>query len=388
MSYILSPSGDPLAFLAEQAEAPWKETLRWVTDIMPGRTGTEQRLQLRTVPQRSFAAQMSVPHTRTQDAFNTIWGALALAWAAPLWHDAQYIGDLAAGTDTLTVDTAHADWYAGGQVLLWAPSGTWTYATVQTVGSGSLTLTAPTEVAIAGCSVVPIRPARLTGTPQMRTTGFGAAWSLTYELTENAAHNGAAPDQFLGEDVDWGEVLFDSGGLNITMTPQLDRVDYDVGNAVVTTPWTYNRTARLLQRIAETPAEAWAMRQWLHRRAGKYRAFWQPSWEADLLLTSTGALGSTIQVRDSSRFAWAQKRTHLAVLTRSGTWLPRTVETITQVSDGIVELGLSSSLAINAAEVDRISNLGLRRLDTDSVDLNWVGNGVATMSAMTVEIQP
>ena len=47
---------------------------------------------------------------------------------------------------------------------------------------------------------------------------------------------------------------------------------------------------------------------------------------------------------------------------------------------------LSSSLGFNASEIQYVSYLGLVRLATDSIDLNWLGNGVVQVSFDELEI--
>src|SRR3546814_6169991 len=66
------------------------------------------------------------------------------------------------------------------------------------------------------------------------------------------------------------------------------------------------------------------------------------SFEADLILQSTGALTTTIQVRSDEYLRYAADRTHIAVETTTG-WLARAITLATQIDADRKSTRLNSS---------------------------------------------
>jgi len=106
---------------------------------------------------------------------------------------------------------------------------------------------------------------------------------------------------------------------------------------------------------------------------------------------ASGTVTNVLSIHAADGFLdWLPFRNHVAVLTAEGVWLCRTIIDAAPKPGDIstVELTLDSALNIAATNIRAISFLGLRRLDTDLVELNWRGNSVVTSTVNTVEIQP
>jgi hypothetical protein len=117
------------------------------------------------------------------------------------------------------------------------------------------------------------------------------------------------------------------------------------------------------------------MREFVHRRCGRSRPFWQPSFESDFRVASTGAITTTLDVQDDDYRAFAAKRAHIAVETADG-WLPRAITNRTDQGSGVTRLTL------------RVCFLGLKRLDTDRIEINWPAVQIGKCALNTVEFQP
>lgn len=139
--------------------------------------------------------------------------------------------------------------------------------------------------------------------------------------------------------------------------------------------------------MAEDAAEAWTVREFLHRRRGRSVAFWQPSFEADLRVTSTGTINATMRVRADDYIDYAEDRTHIAVETASG-WLPRAISNPIDLGGGEIQLTVSPSLGVAASTIKRVCYMGLKRLDTDRAEIAYMGGTVSQCAVNTVEIQP
>ena len=261
----------------------------------------------------------------------------------------------------------------GAETLLWSGAGL----------SGSLYLTEED----AWAALAALTPLSFTGYTQYRVT-----CPTDTNLGDN--RNGisvlaqiGAPAQYLGLDIYYEPSLIEGDALNEEIVTAIDMTDPGLGPVAYYQPWTYNRPARGYRVTADGHAEAWALREWLHRRAGRYRLFWQPTFEVDMRPTSTGALTTSLRIAADEYLAYAEDRSHIAVETASG-WLPRAITDAVRLSASEIQLTLDSSLAINASDIKRVCFLSRRRLDTDRIELVWKGEAVCQMAVATVEIKP
>lgn len=386
MSKLTTALGD-FAFLAVQAAAPFTETLQWATDITPSRSGGEERISLLKRARQSFSVQYPVRFANGPDAFNSLYGALAAAWLVPVWSEAQYAGTLAAGATGAAVGNAAADLRVGGLALLWGTGATWAVVQVTSVSAGAVGFAA-LGTAVTSAFVVPLRTGRISGTPQRRTSGYDARWALTYEVDDTVDLAPAAPAQYLGDDIYYDETLAaDGDGMTESLAQAIDVTDYDIGVVAQSTAWANPRVSRPHTIFTNTLADAWTYRQFLHRRAGRARAFWQPSFLCDMRVTHVGAVGASLLVARDSWDTLGLNRTHVAIETASG-WQPRAI-TGAFLAGASVQLTLDNTLGgIDASTIQRVSYLALRRLDTDSVQLEWLGGGCCRSSVRTVELTP
>lgn len=388
MSSYVHPDLGLLGVAPIPARAPYRETLSWLTDILPSYNGQEERIRVRNKPRQRLTADFYAQSTTAQDIFNTVYGGMARRWAVPVWSEARQAGTVLELSTTVNVDTRFADFRPGSPVLLIGTCGKWGVYLVDALDDTSLTLSSEVVETIRGAVAVPVRIGRVAGSGQKDTNGYGAEWRLTHEIDDNLELDPPAPTQYYGDDIYLEPGLFEGASISQSVTTQLEKFDYDTGLVNAFTPWTNNRVIRPYRVITTTDEEAWNLRLWLHRRAGRYRAFWQPSFENDVRKAQTGALTNTVTVYGDNRVPWASGRVNLAFGLKNGTWLPRRVIGDALASLSTRTLTLDNPLNVNAADVIAISYLGLKRLEGDSVDLNWIGNGVCQMSVPVLELTP
>jgi hypothetical protein len=107
-----------------------------------------------------------------------------------------------------------------------------------------------------------------------------------------------------------------------------------------------------------------------------------PTWNDDLTSVSTGALTTTILVSENG-FSFC--RSHIAIRRTNGNWLFREVNDA-EISGDNIQLTLSSSLGINASDIQFISYLGQHRLGTDRVEISHINNQQSICSIPIVEM--
>lgn len=384
-SYVYMEADYLPAMLTLQPQAPAKESLAWKTDVMESMNGSEDRLQVRLSPRQQFQLSYPANAKETARAFNTIYGERGEQWIVPVWSQAQHLGSVAAGLTTLTAATTF-EFRASSLAILWQSTDRWQVVGVDLVGSGNITLSSLTE-AFDNAWLMPVRFAHMASNPQKKLNGYEAEWQITFDVDDNASLTVADPTQYLGDDIYFDVSLLSGDSLTDDVVARIDKHDEELGVVTYIDPWLHNRVGRTHRVLAANAAEAWTMRQWLHRRAGKYKQFWQPSFEVDLRLLSTGTIVSNIIVSQDEYERFASTRTHLAIQAGSA-WYARAITGITKLDENRIQLTLDSALNIAASSVLRVCYLGLKRLDTDRVEISWIGGGVAQTEFRIVELSP
>jgi len=370
-----------------QPQAPVKETLGWLTDVMISENASEDRVQVRLSPRQSFRFTYPADAIEKSRAFNIVYGNRAREWLVPVWTQAQYLGAVSADLTTLTCDPDYSEFRASSLALLWQSPTEWQVVGVYEVGGSSLTLCSVTE-AFTGAWLMPLRRGHVQGNPKKTFNGYNSQYDLQYEIDDNAALTVSAPTQYLSDDIYFEPSLFNGTEADEDILTKLDIQDEDLGVVDYFAPWTYNRTSRIYRVVAEDAQEAWALRQWLHRRAGRFRRFWQPSFEADMRVLSTGSITNLLIVANDENLRYVPERTHVAI-EAGGTWYARAITDAELISETQLQITLSSSLGgIAASSIQRVCYLGLKRLDTDRIEITHLGAGVCQTEARVIEMQP
>jgi hypothetical protein len=377
-----------IALLPIPAQSPAAEIYNWLTDISDSRDGTEERLQLRTAPRATI--EYAIPRNADERAraFNDEYGAIRTRWGVPLWAQAERVGAVASSDTTITCESDLAEYADESLALVWQSSSLFAVVQVATVGVGVLNLEDPVGVTFTDAVVMPLRVGFISGDASAQRTGYNDIGNIRYDIEDNVALTVSAPTQFLSNDIYFDELLKGGPSYISAIQAASDEADYSLGKIGRLAPWTYARQLSSVQRILEGPEEAFAFRQWLHRRAGKYRAFWTPSFENDMRVANTGTITTTLQFSRDSYDEWATARTHIAIEDTGGNWYARTLSSVSVVNATTLQGTLNSTINLAASRVRRISYLGLKRLSSDSMKLEWIGNGVARCNFGILEISP
>lgn len=391
MAKITTVTAGDIAVLPLQPTIPVAESLEWLSDFMQSLNGSEEILQLRAAPRQSF--QFTYPETATQKemGLNVQYAAISKVWGVPLWTEAQYIGAISNGSATITCEVDVFDFRDASLVFIWQDDSHFQVLDIGTVGSGVLNLhSGQTTNLYTGAWVMPMRVGHVTSQIQRKSNGFNVATTIGFQIDDNVPLDaGDDPTQFLSNDLYFDNPLVDGDGVTFAVNTRIDTIDYTLGPIAYRAPWTNNRIDYSRSVLCSTPQEVRTFKQWLARRAGKSRKFWEPSFENDLRKQSTGNVTTTFLVARDSLTDWtALPRNHVAFELDDGSWLARTITSITTISGTQVQLNLSSTLAVPASRIHRVSWLGLKRLDTDRVELTWNGGGVMQANMQVTEVQP
>jgi hypothetical protein len=374
------------AVLPLWASPPLNETVAWLTNVDVYENGSEDREPLRNDPRHQYRVNCFVPLTVQAAIKNVLYGARASQWMVPVWSQMQRLGAVAADEATLDAVTSYSEYLPGSRLILWESETNWQVIGIdQVVDANTISLTGLTAE-FNDAWVAPVRRAFLEGDPSRTFNGRTSRLSMTLNVEDNWSLTVAAPEQYLGNDIYFDPGLFESDTSDEEVATRFELFDERLGLVTYSTPWLHNRPSRPHRMMAEGAEEAWALREWLHRRAGRYRPFWHPSFEIDLRVQNAGAVAANLIVAADEYLRFASARDHLAIETTAG-WVARAVIG-TAVIGGQVHLTLNAALGVDASAILRVCFLGLRRLNSDRVEINWMGGCVCACSVPVLDIEP
>lgn len=367
-----------------QPRAPVQETLSWLTDIQTAKDGTEERTQFRIKARQTLKYTFPLDNDKMRRAFLLVYDKRHVQWAVPIWTQATHVGAIAEGANQVSASGTTADYRVGEYALLWQAHDRYQIVMVTAKSSGTVSF-AEEAREFTDAWAMPLRLGFIPNNPSKSLTGYQAEYEMTFQIEDNLGLEPSAPAQYLGEDIYYDVSLLSGDTLSDDIVGNLELQDEELGIVKYYAPWLNTKVARTHRVVCEDQAEAWAFRQWLYRRAGRFRGFWQPSFEADLKCLSTGTIGTSMNIAADGYIAHGTQHTHIAIETTTG-WLVRTISNPTYVSETVTQVTLSSSLGVNAANIKRICWLGFKRLNSDNVEISWPGGGVCEADMRLLEL--
>lgn len=375
------------------------ERLEWLTEILTSRTRKEQRRMLRDAPRQSFAFASRLRTDAEAARLETaLYGWHGRSWAMPVWAEQVAVdGPLAAGQTGVDVDTTRGDFRQGSMAMLWQSDAVNEVIILSGVMDTRLSFQLPTTVDFAAgrILVMPVRTARIVDTPRRGDhVQGGATFSARFLVSDNTElTSSASAVQYNGEDVLLDALYGEGGMVARDISRPMDVLDWQTGGVWYGDPSGFSASAWNMRWIMKTRDAVWQFRLWLHRRAGRVRPFWMPSWrDADLtLLATVGSTADTMRVADTAYtrlLAGSPTRRHIMVEMNDGTRYLRGIVGGTAGSAGEEILQLSSPFGADVApaSVRRICWLARCRLNADAVEIGWLRAGVATCTVPITEI--
>lgn len=381
--------GSRIVSLVYPFEAPATEILEWKTNIITSNDGTEQRIRVRKAPRQSYSVKYPLQNSDLRAAENRAYGWLARRWAVPLWSEAQQVGSIGTGLTSIPVDTTGSDYRADSLVFVYESNAVNTTMDIDTVAAGQLNLKRATQAAYSTPWVMPVRIGSVKGGIKKNYLGHQGNLEINFEFRDNLdLGQGTAPAQFMGEDIYFDEILMGEE-LTDEFIARIDEIDFETGLVSRYAPWTLNKIRRPFYYIFQGMTEIWTFRKWLHRRAGRWKPFWIPSFESNFNLLQTGSVTTSLTVSADDYKLFANDRSHIALQLYDGSWLTRTITDITDIGNNQITLAMDTAFTgLTADKIKRICFLGLKRLDTDRVEIKWDTNRTLYCTIPIVEITP
>lgn len=383
------------------------ETSAYLTSVLTGYAGLEQRSPLRARPQLSLEYSLGALYGDQARAFAALLeGGGASRYLVPLWQYARSLTAPASlGAWALAADLAglpRLPQGTGYRFVLYSPGGSedvpasaWTDTTVTLVGT--LGRAWP-----AGSTILPALVGALSGAPARERRGpLGLAGSVAFDLdllgTAYAAgtHAGSfhAAAAYLGLDV-FTDTLYGGSPPGEIYSRRVATFGGQAGKRSLEAQEAAAGWTRTLLLKCSGVDRIEALRAFLDARQGRALAFWLPSWDEDLLLAAGADEGATeIQIAcpegtgyDVLLWPLGACRRYLQVWTWGSAPSYHHVTAIGTAEDRVLPLTITPALPAAATTDTRLSYLRCCRLDTDAPRLAWRGTTYADCELPVREI--
>lgn len=164
-----------------------------------------------------------------------------------------------------------------------------------------------------------------------------------------------------------------------------DMIDFD-GVFDVRTTYAQSRVGTIHRFLFDSVDEVYNLKRFIYRRQGRCRPFYMPSFQHDLQLRDLNGDRDQAYVDHIDFDAFTQDRRTVVIQYLDGTWQGNSIDTATSVLSGY-RLTFTAPLLKTLDQIAQVCYMGLARLDTDRIDINWVGYKVATSALNILEIQ-
>jgi hypothetical protein len=386
-----------------------RETLSWLTDIMRGADGTEQRLAVRRYPRQQIQFETLISDDRQRSELNSfLFDWHARIFGVPLWWDARLISENVSISDTSVrvASTDNADFRVGGlaAIISYDASGRRTADTLEitAVSSSPATITFSSGVENAYTAgqavvipVVPgildsrIRKSRYPSTAQKMTVSFESLDNDISRLTADTAafsqHNSKA-------------VIDDKNYMNNELR-EGQRITTTIldGNTGEIVQYSDEDRSTFLSRKrwnVETASRLWEIKSLLYALRGRQVSFYMPTFNADIIITSAVIKGaSSIDIQNIGYNQFIKDRepfTTIAIRFKDGfvpegsplqdspvqfptgrDYLFLDISSSTELSADEERLNVTPAIPISFGpdDIERIEFMIVSRFDTDTVEL-------------------
>lgn len=380
------PSADaslPVFTFRPNRKEPLSENLAFLTDVLKGARGAEQRRSLRPTPRRTFETDFLLTGRE-----RTFWDLFANRLAGgevmvPLyWEVVTTPANLLVGnTDRINFDTTNREWRSmDGELALLAGPSALDYEVIQIadVDDDGIDLAVPVANSWPkGTKLFPLRRGVLdeASEPSHKSAGVATVTARLRITVENPWTPAADTSPvYLGlpvflDEPNWVDDLTVEYAREIaSLDPgtglpfQVDRM----GRALVGQAHRWFLTGR--QRLAK-------FRDLIYRHRGRAGSFWLPTFKADLTLVSpVAAAGTQITVENVGYLYTGgptSGREYIAIKHDGGTILRKVLSVIpgTTKATERVNLDAAVGLDLSPGQVRRISFADVARFDTDEFEI-------------------
>jgi len=386
----ISPKGVlwPLPFKRDM-----KETLEWKTDILTGDNGREQRIILRSSPRQTYRITSRVPNSYRAVIDNMLYKCRDIPWGFPVWSESTKLkSEIEIGDSIINIDTQYADYVIRGWVLIYENIDKMFIGTIADISDTWIEIEESFNISFATSAVaMPVKSSILKNNPEQSSKGGrNPEISATFLLTDLTTVEESIPAETYNDiDVEIERPVLSEGAVNDVWERDMTVYDFGPGVRRELSTWDYTRKGRAYTRLLRSRSDIWSARQWLMRRRGKAVPFYQPTYQADFILTDlAGNIGDEIICYGNSHPTMGVDRVNIAFFMSDGSVLFRTVTESDENTDGTMTLYLDSSIELARTDIKHISYMGCKRMASDIIEITWKRTDLAELDYSITEIRP
>lgn len=357
------------------------ESLAWKTDVLVAYNGTEQRVQMRTMPRRSWELRLLVAGAGRRKLETWLGLRKVRQLMCPVWRDIGCTTDeIAASSSLIPVNTTYFDYAVGRPVAVFASHDNFEVGIVSGIGPGFVATEAPfVQNWPAGSKVAPCRYG--LALDQRRVSRFNedvGDYRLTFEAqNETLMPAVATPDTYRTVAVCplAPTVIFDA---EETWDNKWVRLDNDTGVLEYDIQSIEPVMAREVSFLVIGRDRIDTMLRFLFACAGRLTPFWLPATDRGFELAAAAVSGATTleiaNIDYEYTMADCPARAHIEMVTTGGAIIRRKITAVATLPNGNEQWTIDSGLPMDiaAATLNRCAWLELVRLDTDEINLHWV----------------
>jgi hypothetical protein len=374
--------GSRLIILYYQYRNNLTEQLSWLTNILRSINGTNQRIRLRNAPRRQLSLEAYIPKSEIIRINNNLYGQRDRDWGIPLFQEQRAITSIVtSGDSSINVSTEYGNFIEDGLGIIYENISNYEVFVIDSFTTSSISTNSPLQNNYTISSkVCPVEVSRLISSPKRSITGCNSVLSAKFESLNNYDNpeGEQSPTQYNSIDVLLDKEVFNiytvTKNIDDTYDKNINVIDFNTGKIDYFSYNNYVEITKNIRFFLDSLEDIWNFRIWLHRRAGKLRPFWFPSYEKDFRLVSEGALGNTVEFINDNYQSQASLRDHVIVFKTDGNYLFRSITDSELTIAGTTGITFDSSLGINDTDVEKICYLGKYILNSDDVEFKYFQN--------------
>lgn len=373
--------GTRIVMFPFEPEAPLRERLLFLTDVLEAKDGTEQRVSLRLAPRQEFDLKLlreDGPERQKIDFLMFDWQSRV--FGLPIWTEPAYVtSPITAGQTSVNVDdTTLADFRADGLAIVYESEDKFDALEVQSVGPTTVNFKTPIQNNYAtGVRVMPLRTAITSQPAQEKKYAVNLAeFNITMRVLDNSVD--------LSSTSGWPTynskvLLSDPNAIETTLDGDINRqitvFDSSAGKFSQNSTWNRARHGSAKTFITRTRSALWSVRRLLHALRGSQVSFYLPTFTKDITLSTTYLSGaSALTIVNVGYTRYAKQRTpkvDIRIILNNGTIFNRTITNSAEIDPLTEQLTLSSTISQNIAPSDiaRIEFLEKVRIDNEEITI-------------------
>ncbi len=346
---------------------------------------SEERIPLLDAARQSFNWSMIAFRDEVPEMFNDLYSWMRKEFLVPQPLESQLVGDLS--DDFIETNTSDLSIAVGSLVLI-ETSTSLNVAEVTEIGRYEV-IEGETvyidgyrlneSVTATNTQIQPLRKVIISGNPTSQANGLMFKPTLNLRVLDSVEYPIAdEPQQYKGDDLYFTPLLLDGDFLDINFEQHQAIVDGEIGRFWQFTHWInplINKNFRVIMRNRQEYID---YKKWFYRRRGRLNPFWLPGYQNNFNLVSRSS--SSITVKNDN---YLSDRKNIAIKA-NGVWTAHSV-TSTSVSGENIVMNLTPQPPIN---IERVSYLGLYRLNSDAVEFYFKGADIVEATVPIVELLP